>query len=110
MGMEKIHIGQIVEKVFYQSNKSKTEFAKDLGIPNQNVNRYFQNPDWSVIKLIMAGRSLDHDFGYLLSPREKEYSVKPKMFIQIEVDDSKIDQIMNILDQKEVYSIVKNNG
>jgi hypothetical protein len=107
MEIEKIHIGQIVENVFYQSNKSKTEFAKDLGIPNQNVNRYFQNPDWSVIKLIMASKSLNHDFGYLLSPCEKEYSKKPKMFIQIEVEDSKIEQLVKMLDSNEVYSIIK---
>ena len=105
--MEKIHIGQIVENVFYQSNKSKTEFAKDLGIPNQNVNRYFQKPDWSVIKLIMASRSLNHDFGYLLSPCEKEYNPKPKMFIQIEVEDAKIEQFMKLLDSNEVHSIIK---
>jgi hypothetical protein len=107
MKIEKIHIGQIVEHVFYQSNKSKTEFAEDLGIPNQNVNRYFQKSDWSVIKLIMAGRSLNHDFGYLLSLREKEYSTKPKMFIQIEVEDTKIEQFIKLLDSKEIYSIIK---
>jgi hypothetical protein len=105
--MERIHIGRIVEDVFYQSNKSKTEFAKDLGIPNQNVNRYFQKSDWSVIKLIMAGKSLNHDFGYLLSPSKKEYDPKPKMFIQIEVKDSKIEQFMKLLDSDELYSIIK---
>ena len=109
MEIEKIHIGRIVENLFYQSNKSKTEFAKDLEIPNQNLNRYFQKNDWSVIKLSMAGKSLNHDFGYLLSPHEKkENSTKPKMFIQIEVDDSKIEQIAKILDSNELYSIIKN--
>ena len=107
MEIEKIHIGHIVENVFYQSNKSKTEFAKDLGIPNQNVNRYFKKPDWSVIKLIIAGRSLNHDFCYLFSPCEKEYSIKPKMFIQIEIEDSKIEQFIKLLDSNEVYSIIK---
>ena len=107
MEEEKIHIGQIVETVFYQSNKTKTEFAKDLEIANQNLNRYFKSPDWSVIKLIMAGKSLNHDFGYLFSIHKKEAIAKPKMFIQIEVDDSKIEKIMNILDKKDVYSIVK---
>ena len=107
MKIEKIHIGQIVENVFYQSNKSKTEFAQDLGIPNQNLNRYFQKSDWSVIKLIMAGRSLNHDFGYLLSPSNKECDSKPKMFIQIEVEDSKIDQFIKMLDSNEIYSIIK---
>ena len=66
MEEEKIHIGQIVETIFYQSNKSKSEFAKDL-----------------------------------------EVTANPKMFIQIEVDNSKVSQIMNILDKKEIYSIVK---
>ena len=107
MKIEKIHIGQIVENIFYQSNKSKTEFAEDLGIPNQNVNRYFQKSDWSVIKLIMAGKSLNHDFGYLFSPCEKEYTPKPKMFIQIEVEDSKIEQFIKLLDSNEIYSIIK---
>ena len=32
MEEEKIHIGQIVETVFYQSNKTKSEFAKDLSM------------------------------------------------------------------------------
>jgi hypothetical protein len=107
MKIETIHIGKIVENVFSQSNKSKTEFAMDLGIPNQNLNRYFQKPDWSVIKLIMASKSLNHDFGYLLSPRKKEYYAKPKMFIQIEVEDSEIEKIAKILESNEIYSIIK---
>ena len=57
----------------------------------------------------MAGKSLNHDFGYLLSPHEKkENATKPKMMIQIEVDDSKIEQIVKVLDSKEIYSIIKN--
>jgi hypothetical protein len=107
MEIEEIHIGKIVENIFYQSNKSKTEFAKDLEIPNQNLNRYFQKSDWSVIKLIMAGKSLNHDFGYLLSPEKKEYNKNPKMFIQIEVEDSKIEQFIKMLDSNEIYSIIK---
>jgi hypothetical protein len=55
----------------------------------------------------MAGKSLNHDFGYLLSLREKEYYIKPRMFIQIEVEDSKIEQFIKLLDSKEIYSIIK---
>jgi hypothetical protein len=55
----------------------------------------------------MAGKSLNHDFGYILSPNKKEYQTKPKMFIQIEVEDSKIEQFIKMLESDQIYSIIK---
>ena len=60
MGKEKFHIGSIVQSAFNQSNLTKSDFARKIGINSQNLNRHFENEDWSVIKLIKAGKTLNY--------------------------------------------------
>ena len=101
MNNKKIHIGEIVEKAFNQSGKSKKEFAVAIGIHNQNVNREFKNPDWSAIKLIDAGKFLEHDFGYLFSLG----STPPKMILQIEVTKEKITNVLKAIENQELFEV-----
>lgn len=107
MTEKKLHIGSLVESAFNQSNKTKTEFANAIGIANQNLNREFKKEDWSVIKLIKAGRFLNHDFSYLFTLGEPIKS-KPKVLVQIEIEDKKVSDVLKIVNDNDLlYSIIK---
>lgn len=106
MEKENLHIGSLVEKAFNQSGKTKTEFAKAIGIANQNLNREFKKKDWGVIKLIKAGQFLNYDFSSLFIIGEP-VKAKPKVLLQIEIDEGKVNDVLKIISDKELYNIIK---
>jgi plasmid maintenance system antidote protein VapI len=103
MDNKKIHCGKIVESVFNQNKASKKEFAAAVGIHVQNLNREFKNVDWSVIKMINAGKFLKHDFGYLFSLGKKQ----PKMLLQIEVTNDKINDVLAAVENQKLCEILR---
>lgn len=106
MTEKKLHIGDLVESVFNQSNKTKTEFANAIGIANQNLNREFKKKDWSVIKLIKAGQFLEHDFSYLFTIGEP-VKAKPKVLLQIEIEEEKVNDVLKVVSNNDLYNIIK---
>ncbi len=96
MKKDKIHIGEIVERAFYQSGMSKAEFARAIGSHNQNLNREFGNSDWSVLKLIAAGVALNFDFSYLFAVGDNAMQ-KPRVVLQLEVDDDKVTEVLRLV-------------
>lgn len=106
MEKEKLHIGNLVEKAFNQSGKTKTEFARAIGIANQNINREFSKADWSVIKLIRAGQFLNYDFSGLFLIGDP-IKAKPKVLLQIEIEDEKVNDVLKVVSDKELYNIIK---
>lgn len=107
MEATKNHIGRIVEEAFKHSRLSKSEFARKIDIPSQNVNRYFENEDWSVIKLIKAGKALNHDFSYLFKLENSNTIEPPKIFLQIEVLEDNMNEVSKLISNKELYQIIK---
>ena len=108
MKKEKIHIGKIVEAAFNQSKLNKAEFARTIGILPQNLNSRFESEDWSVIKLISAGKALEFDFSSLFSLNtENKVIQKPKVILQIEVEEDKINDVLRIVEDKKLYNILK---
>jgi plasmid maintenance system antidote protein VapI len=105
MNDKKNHIGEIVQKVFNQKDRTKTDFAKAIGVSNQNINRMFDSSDWSVLKLIKAGEFLEHDFGYLFS-LDKE-SKPPKIVLQIEITSDKVNDVLELIDDNELCKVLK---
>lgn len=108
MKTEKIHIGKLVETAFNQSSMSKAAFSKSLEIQPQNLNREFENEDWSVIKLIRAGKALKYDFSplFLIDAPMKEVKI-PKVLLQLEIEESKINEVLKYIEDKELYKILK---
>lgn len=106
MTEKKLHIGNLVENVFNQSNKTKTEFANAIGIANQNLNREFKNEDWSVIKLIKAGQFLQYDFSFLFAIGEP-VKAKPKVLLQIEIEEEKVNDVLKVVSNNDLYNIIK---
>lgn len=105
-----IHIGKLVEEAFYKANKenlSKASFAKAIGILPQNLNREFEKKDWSVIKLIMAGRILNYDFSSLFTIDSQNQTQKTKVMLQVEIEESKINDVLKAIEDKNLYKILK---
>jgi hypothetical protein len=107
MELKNIHIGKLVESAFNQSEISKSQLSKAIGIYKQNLKREFENSDWSVIKLINAGKILNHDFSYLFTLESEKESQKTKVILQIEVEDEKINDVLKVIANKNLYKILK---
>ena len=108
MDTKKLHIGQIVENAFNHNNKhnlTKVAFSKAIGIKPQNLNRHFENSDWSVIKMISAGQALEHDFSYLFGNEKKKQELA-KIFLQIEVKEDNVEDVVKIIENKHLYKIL----
>ena len=108
MSSNKLHIGKLVESAFNQSDLSKAEFARKIGIVSQNLNREFENEDWRVSKLISAGKALDYDFSYLFQIEDSKQMEQPKISLQIEVKEDNMQAIARLITNKELYQLVKN--
>lgn len=106
MEERKLHIGNLVETAFNQSGKTKTEFANAIGVANQNINREFSKEDWSVIKLIRAGRFLNYDFSGLFEINAKAKD-KPKVLLQIEIEDDKVKDVLKVINNSTLYDIIE---
>ena len=107
MKQEEIHIGKIVEKAFNQSGLTKKELANAIGINDQNMKRHFESSDWSAIKLIKAGKKLNCDFGYLFQISTHSKKNPPKVVLQIEIEEDKIKDVLTIVENKDLYEILK---
>lgn len=107
MSIDKIHIGEIVQKAFNQSNLTKKAFAEAIGVKSQNINREFSKADWSVIKLISAGRALHYDFSPLFDIEGAIKSQVPKVLLQIEVKEDNINEVLKIIGDRSLYNILK---
>jgi hypothetical protein len=107
MEERKLHIGQLVQNAFNQSTLTKVEFARKIGIEPQNVNRHFENEDWSVIKLINAGKALNYDFSYLFELEGLKKIEHPKIILQIEVKEDNMKEVAKLIMNKDLYQIIK---
>jgi hypothetical protein len=107
MQQKKLHIGHLVQHAFNQSDLTKAQFSRKIGIASQNLNREFENEDWYVIKLIKAGEALNHDFSYLFELEGLKKIEQPKIMLQIEVNEDNMKEVANLIVKKELYQIVK---
>lgn len=59
---KEINIGLIIEQKLNELNISKSELARRIGIPNQNVNRILEKSSIDTDKLIKISKALDYNF------------------------------------------------
>ena len=60
--MKEVHIGEEIGKRLQQLRMTKSEFARKLGIPQQNVNRIIDRPEIMTDQLRSICSILDYDF------------------------------------------------
>lgn len=102
-----INIGEIVQEAFKKGDLSKAEFARQIGIKSQNLKRQFESRDWEVIKLIKAGKALNHSFSYLFDLDGFKKNENPKIYLKIEVNEDNMNEVLKLIENKELYQIIK---
>lgn len=62
MRYERVNIGLLIEQTMNGLGLNKSELARRIGVPNQNVNRLFEKTSIDTDKLITISEALDCDF------------------------------------------------
>ena len=70
--MKDIHIGHEIQKRVEELRMTKTDFARRIGMAQQNVNRIFEGRYISTDKLLNISRILEFDFFALYLDDKKE--------------------------------------
>lgn len=108
----KVHIGEIIERVYLEKGIKMSVFAKKVGTVERNMYTIFSKQDINTGLLRKISDALDHNFFKYYLEESKENKVleeivpynnrkrkKPKITIQIEIEDEeKEKKILNILD------------
>jgi len=90
--LKEVHIGQEIDKRREELNMSKSEFGRLIGVPQQHVNRIFENVSIDTVKLISEGLE----------------ESKPLLIDQINGLKDQISQLKSQLDDKnELINIYK---
>ena len=108
MEVKKIHIGKQIEEACNQSNYSKTEIGKRMGLSKQRLNNRFKKDDWSVKELFTISQILNRDFVALFTQPKEPAAQKTKVVLQIEVEGDKTNEVLDYIKDKGLCSILKN--
>lgn len=93
----KIHVGHIIEDVFWKSGMTITQFAKLIACSRSNVYSIFERSDISLELLIKISVALKHNF---LEDVSNAYGFKPSMSllqINIQLDSNHQDSSLTKL-------------
>lgn len=93
----KIHVGHIIEDVFWKSGMTITQFAKLIACSRSNVYSIFERSDISLELLIKISVALKHNF---LEDVSNAYGFKPSMSllqINIQLDSNNQDSSLTKL-------------
>lgn len=108
MKTTEIHLGKQIEEACNQSNYSKTEIGKRMGLSKQRLNNRFKKDDWSVKELFTISQILGHDFVAQFTQPKEPILQKTKVVLQIEVEDDKTNEVLDYIKDKGLGSILKN--
>lgn len=77
MEYDDVNIGLLIEQRVNELNLNKSEFARRLGIANQNINAIFGKESINTDRLAKIGEALDYDFFAHFRPKGEERSGQP---------------------------------
>lgn len=108
MEVKKIHIGKQIEEACNQSNYSKTEIGKRMGLSKQRLNNRFKKDDWSVKELFTISQILGRDFVVQFTQPQDPQPQRTKVVLQIEVEDDKTNEVLGYIKDKGLGNMLKN--
>ena len=108
MNAKEIHVGNLLREACNQSNYKFAEIAEKAGISRQTLNGWFKKEDLYVKDLFTMSKVLGRDLVALFTqPTEDEQ--RTKVVLQIEIDKSKSDEVLQYIKDKNLYEILKSN-
>ncbi len=108
MKAKEIHVGKLLKEACNQSNYKYAEIAEKAGISRQTLNGWFKKDDLYVKDLFTISEVLGRDLVALFTqPTEEEQHTK--VVLQIEIEKSKSDEVLQYIKDKNLYEILKSN-
>lgn len=107
MEAKKIHIGQMIESVCKSKNVNQAELGKRIGTSRQNVRSIFKRDTIDVKLLFTISQQLQFDFFNEFRIFDVKEIQKPKVILQVEIEDNKINDVLKYIEDKELYKILK---
>lgn len=108
MKAKEINVGKLLKEACNQSNYKYAEIAEKAGISRQTLNGWFKKDDLYVKDLFTISEVLGRDLVALFTqPTEEEQ--RTKVVLQIEIDKSKSDEVLQYIKDKNLYEILKSN-
>lgn len=108
MNTKEIHVGQLLKEACNQSNYTNVEIAEKAGISKQTLNGWFKKDDLKVKDLFTLSAVLGRDLVALFTqPTEDEQ--RTRVVLQIEIEKSKSDEVLQYIKDKNLYEILKSN-
>ena len=108
METKKIHVGNLVKETVNQSGYSPSEVARKMGISRQKLNGWFNKDDLYVKDLFTISQAMNYDFFKTFNlPKEDEQETK--VILHIEVEKSKVNEVLKIIKDKQLYNILKSD-
>lgn len=109
MELKKIHIGNLIKETAKQRGYTLSEIARELGISRQTLNGWLKKDDISVKDLFTISKAIKYDLVKMFClPEENEQETK--VILHIEVEKSKVNDVMKIIQDKQLYDILKINN
>lgn len=110
MKILEIHVGKTVSDICKQRGYKYSEIAQKIGISKQTLNSRFKKSDWSVKDLFTISQVVGYDFVSMFTQPQKndDEEQKTKVVLQIEVEQSKTNDVLEYIKDKQLYNILKN--
>ena len=106
METKKIHVGELVHNAIKESNCSFSEVARIMGISRQKLNGWCRKDDLFVKDLFTISEAINQDLVKLFCLPKKDEQEK-KVFIQIELEKNKVDDVLKLINDNQLYNILK---
>ena len=111
----KINIGKYIKDTVNNSGYSFAEVARKIGISRQKLKGWFQKDDMYVKDICTISEAINIDLlkPFCLSRKEnnqqaKENSQPTKVVLHIEVSKEKMNDVLKVIEDKNLYDILKN--
>ena len=108
METKKLHIGEAIKMVANRQGVNNAELARRIGTTRQNIALILKKDTIDVKQLFTFCEALNFDFfepfridGAL---KEKE---EPKVLLQIEIEKDKVNDVLKVIHNKELYNLIK---
>ncbi len=108
MKAKEIHVGNLLKEACNQSNYKYAEIAKKAGISRQTLNGWFKKDDLYVKDLFTMSQVLGRDLVALFTQPNQEEQ-RTRVVLQIEIEKSKSDEVLQYIKDKNLYEILKSN-
>jgi len=108
MLVKELHVGQLIRATLNEQNIKLLDVAKKIGISKQTFNGWLKKDDISVKDLFTISEAINYDLvKRFCLPNENEQETK--VVLHIEVEKNKVNDVLKIVQDKQLYNILKNS-